>query len=220
MTSKEYKNNKEKLTVEDKKGYKYQINYNNFMCMKKKSLTKFHYSNIYTPTNIQLYFDENNINLKILDITPRNIKVKTDKIKFICECGKIFESNFQNIYYNKTKRCKNCSLRKSELEWKISDYLDKKKVKYIEQYSFDDCKIKRICKFDFYLPDYNLIIEVNGEQHYYENSNFRLSLYEQQIRDDYKKKYCIKNNIKYLEIPFWDIRNNNNYKIKIDKILS
>lgn len=214
-----YDNNKQKLPCIDKDGYKYEISYNK-ITHDNFSVAKFHYGNIYTPENIQLYFDKNNIGLKIKDLTPRKIKIKTDKIEFVCSCGNMFLSTFQNIYYNKTKRCRKCSLSKSELEHKISNYLDSKNVKYIEQYTFKNCKIKRNCRFDFYLPKYNSIIEVHGEQHYRENNDFELSLLEQKERDKYKKDYCLNNNIKYLEIPYWLIRNNkNSYKNKIDNFL-
>ena len=60
--------------------------------------------------------------------------------------------------------------------------------------------------FDFYLIDYNYVIEVNGGQHYYENKDYFHSsrtLQEQQEVDQYKKQFCIDNNIGYLELPFW-----------------
>ena len=35
----------------------------------------------------------------------------------------------------------------------------------------------------------------------------------------YKKQYCLNNNIKCVEIPFWKIQNSNEYKNIIDEIL-
>lgn len=43
-------------------------------------------------------------------------------------------------------------------------------------------------RYDFYLPDYNLIIEYNGEQHYLENKYFKVPLKEQQKSMQRKKK--------------------------------
>ena len=75
--------------------------------------------------------------------------------------------------------------------------------------------------FDFYLIDYNTVIEVNGSQHYYENKVFERSLREQQEIDIYKKKCCEEHNIKFVEIPFWLIlqSKSNTYKKIIDNII-
>ena len=45
--------------------------------------------------------------------------------------------------------------------------LSKKNIEYIHNWGKHDCKLgKGKAKFDFYLPNQNLIIEYDGEQHF------------------------------------------------------
>ena len=58
---------------------------------------------------------------------------------------------------------------------------------------------------DFYLPDLNLIIEMNGEQHYQYVEHFHTkdwTLEDQQIRDDTLRAYCKTHKISLLEIKY------------------
>lgn len=74
--------------------------------------------------------------------------------------------------------------------------------------------------FDFYLPNKNAVIEVNGQQHYYETKTFKQTLSDRQRVDNIKKEYCLKHNIKYIEIPYWLIVQSptETYKKIIDNI--
>ena len=38
--------------------------------------------------------------------------------------------------------------------------------KFLTQHKFNDCKFKKPLPFDFYLPEYNMCIEFDGEQHF------------------------------------------------------
>lgn len=69
-------------------------------------------------------------------------------------------------------------------------------------------------RYDFYLPDYNLIIEYDGEQHYFPVNFGRwdeLELQRQfnktQEHDRIKTQYCIDNHINLLRIPYWEKQN-------------
>lgn len=69
---------------------------------------------------------------------------------------------------------------------------------------------------DFYLPDINLIIEMNGEQHYQYVDHFHTkdwTLEDQQIRDDTLRAYCKTHRINLLEIKYDEI-------VRIPKILA
>ena len=58
---------------------------------------------------------------------------------------------------------------------------------------------------DFYLPGINLIIEMNGEQHYQYVEHFHTkdwTLEDQQIRDDTLRAYCKTHKISLLEIKY------------------
>lgn len=64
-----------------------------------------------------------------------------------------------------------------------------------------------LLSYDFYLPDYNLLIEFQGEQHekYIKGLHKTKKDFEkQQEHDRRKKQFTIDNNIKLLEIWYWD----------------
>ena len=63
--------------------------------------------------------------------------------------------------------------------------------------------------FDFYLPDYNLLIEFDGIQHYEIRGHFGGydGFVDTKIRDTIKNIYCKDNNIDLLRIPYWDYKN-------------
>ena len=68
--------------------------------------------------------------------------------------------------------------------------------------------------FDFYLSDYNMCIEYDGEHHYKptrfggmskEKAKDRFEF--QQQKDKIKNRYCQENKIKLLRIPYWEFDN-------------
>lgn len=69
-------------------------------------------------------------------------------------------------------------------------------------------------RFDFYLPDYNLFIEYDGEQHYmpinfggWNEEELQLKFEKTQYYDKLKNQYCEDNNIGLLRIPYWEKEN-------------
>ena len=108
----------------------------------------------------------------------------------------------------------NCKVNtgNSKYERKIYNHLKnlihKCQIIYFEHEKLLPVKYKRPLRADFYIVDNNLkpyIIEFNGTQHYSHNKLFHknTSLETINIRDNIKKKYCNKNNIKFLTIPFY-----------------
>lgn len=88
--------------------------------------------------------------------------------------------------------------------------LEKHNIKYISQKTFEDCfnpLSKGKFRFDFYLPDYNICIEYDGEQHFQEVSIFKDDLKTIQYRDKLKNQYCKKHNIDLIRIPYYNIKN-------------
>ena len=69
---------------------------------------------------------------------------------------------------------------------------------------------------DFYLPDYRMFIEMNGEQHYKNIAYFHQDSWtfeDQQIRDESLRQYSKRHNVRLLVIKYDEIK-------KIPKILS
>ena len=85
---------------------------------------------------------------------------------------------------------------------KIAEILTDKNIKYIREYKFEDCRNIKYLRFDFYLPDYNILIEYDGRQHFESidlwggDSEFE----KRKINDGIKNKYCKKNRIPLLRI--------------------
>jgi len=105
--------------------------------------------------------------------------------------------------------------------------LQVKRHKYFDWSKNVHSEIESLCgnkEYDFYLKDYNILIETNGLQHYKECNFSRRSYYEESENDKLKEKLAIENGIKeenYIVIDcryskFEYIKNNilNDKKIK------
>lgn len=106
--------------------------------------------------------------------------------------------------------CPSCKESKNEL--KIRNWLESKNILFDTQKTF---KGFGKYKFDFYLPDYNLCIEYDGEFHYlpltYRGAKTKDEainrLKAQNNRDNLKTKYCKDNKIRLIRIPYWKQKN-------------
>ena len=94
--------------------------------------------------------------------------------------------------------------RESKGEKKIRNFLNEKKIKFLPQYKFNNCKHILQLSFDFYLPEYNICIEYNGIQHYKPIEKFggKNQFLIQNKCDNIKKEFCLKNNIKLIIIKY------------------
>ena len=70
-------------------------------------------------------------------------------------------------------------------------------------------------RFDYFIIDINLLIEVDGEQHYrpvcfggVTKERAELNFKKSKERDRIKDNYCKKHNIKLLRIPYGEYKNN------------
>ena len=75
-------------------------------------------------------------------------------------------------------------------------YLDVLGVDYIREYKFKSLGLKR---FDFYLPEFNTVVEVHGIQHYQEVTGYMCHKTTKQS-DIEKRQFCKDNGIQYVEI--------------------
>jgi len=60
--------------------------------------------------------------------------------------------------------CPKCRTSKGERDIRI--FLQENNIKFQEQKSFDECRYIDKLRFDFYIPDYNILLEYQGEQHF------------------------------------------------------
>lgn len=74
--------------------------------------------------------------------------------------------------------------------------LENNDIKFISEKTFSDLKEKSYLRYDLYLPDYNILIEYHGEQHFNKNT---LYYSDELLRNDKRKfEYAINSNIKIL----------------------
>ena len=153
------------------------------------------------------YWSKNN-NKSPYEVFPYSNK----KYKFICEeCGKEFERSL--LHLNQTDIgvfCKECN--SSQLETKTKNVLKDYNIDYKTQVEYEDLLGlgNGNLSYDFYLPDYNLLIECQGEQHERFVKGFHETKkdFEKQLEHDKRKKqYAKEHNINLLEIWYYDIDN-------------
>lgn len=131
---------------------------------------------------------------------------KTAKLRHK-NCGFIFNiRNLGDLLNKRNRGCPKCYQFKSKGEQAILAFLEQHNIQYIPQKTFEPLN-KSKYRFDFYLPQFNLAIEYQGEQHYRDNGFSSDTLNVVQMRDQVKKQYCIDNNIELLEIPYWEYKN-------------
>lgn len=95
-------------------------------------------------------------------------------------------------------------INKSSGEIYVENLFIENNVNYISQCTFDNCKDIQVLPFDFYLPEYNTVIEYNGKQHYEPIDFFggKKAFEYTQKHDKMKINYCIENNINVIILPY------------------
>lgn len=154
------------------------------------------------------YIDEIGNKYGLLTVIEKYGKNQEGRILWRCKC----DCGNEKITLGKSLRAglvKSCGCIHSLGEQKINNILTELNINFISQKAFADLKsdLGRPLFFDFYLPDYNILIEYQGEQHYNYNNrgwntkeNFKLI----QRRDKLKRQYCVDHNILLIEIPYTD----------------
>lgn len=140
-----------------------------------------------------------------------------DKKTFLCECdcGNMFKTSKRALLQNISTHC-GCSKPISKGEIKIRELLTTNNTDFVSEHYFSDFRYvdsNRFPKFDFYLPEFNCIIEFDGRYHFEENSFFGTKD-EIENKDKLKTQYCLDNNINLIRIPYTHLK-----KLRIDDLL-
>lgn len=155
------------------------------------------------------FLKENGYKIKIIGNYTKGNAPTT----FLCDCGNVFTTTFHDVKWSKRIQCPECNNVMSKIERLTENYLRDLGMLFEMQKTFDGCKMKRLLRFDFYLPKLNTCIEVQGEQHY--KKKFYVKDWElTQRRDETKRDFCLKNGIKLIEVP-WYLYKDNQYKTYI-----
>lgn len=91
----------------------------------------------------------------------------TDRVKVKCNvCGNIWNPTARTLIRTvpHPSGCPKCSA--SYMEHKTIMYLNRHKINYEYPKKFKDLKDSQMLHYDFWLPDYNLLLELQGEQHF------------------------------------------------------
>jgi very-short-patch-repair endonuclease len=139
-------------------------------------------------------------------------------ITIICPIHGLFKQSVMK--HLQGQGCPFCN--ESKLEKEIAIFLEKNRIKFERQMKFSWLKLNKSLSLDFYLPDYNVAIECQGEQHYKPIERFGGEDEYSSIvkRDMVKKKQCINNGVKLLyytrfkKITGEDIYKNKNKLLK------
>lgn len=171
-------------------------------------------------------------------LDPWGISVQTNKGHIYLKCEKhgtysVLPSNFFKFGIV----CPECARErdKSRLQEKVENYIDNN-YNFNVTHEYNCSIIAKNPKTNRWLPYDNdviigsnhLIIEVMGDQHYYEKSGLirrhakrhgttpEQELSELQWRDEYKKQYALSQGYHYLAIPYWT-EQDESYKTLIDE---
>jgi very-short-patch-repair endonuclease len=128
----------------------------------------------------------------------------TMKVKIICSKHGMFEQTPNN--HLKGQGCPRCL--SSLGENKIIKWLNDNDLSFNHQQKFYGCKNKRSLSFDFYLPEHNICIEFDGEQHYKPHKRSKDKVKNEKsfemtkLNDLIKNEYCITNGIELIRIRY------------------
>lgn len=182
-------------------GYEWGVTPNNFLrgrrcpeCNRKKKrerLKIYHEKCKLTPDEVKE---------RIRNIPDKSVRVigeyngSHNGIKTECKkCKGIWYPRFTDLIGGLT-HCPFCN-NESNGEQLVRKYLKDCHIKFKRQKTFNDLIDKQHLSYDFYLPDYNVLIEYQGGQHYYPvewlGGNKR---FKKQLRHDAMKYQYAKNN--------------------------
>jgi len=123
------------------------------------------------------------------DIVPINVfRRSANKYNFICNfCNKVYNASLSNISVGYW-----CYCTKNKTEAKLYENLLPLYPRLITQFKQDWCKNITYLPFDFCIPEYKIIIELDGPQHFKQVSNW--STPEEQFDNDKYKEKCANDN--------------------------
>lgn len=212
-------NNIKHIPLEEYKGSSIKIK---FMCGKNNNhIFEIDPSSIYSDKNPCPYCSKRKVFIGETDMWTTNPKLASmladkedgykyfdgscNKVDWICpRCGSIIKNKIIKNVKTQGLSCPNCSDRLSYGEKFVYSLLEQLHINFIFDRTTSWSENKR---YDFYIPDYSLIIEIHGIQHYergfmFKNSKYVLRCVEDEKNNDiYKRNMALNNGIKnYIEL--------------------
>lgn len=122
---------------------------------------------IFTKSLEQFIADARKIHGDRYDYSKVEYKGAHQKVQIFCSDHGSFEQTPDTHINPPASGCPRCNESKGEKG--VAEFLDSIEVEFETQKRFPDCKHKRRLPFDFYLPDYDALIEFDGQQHFEPN---------------------------------------------------
>lgn len=192
------------------RGYNTKIPYTHTVCGKDHEITLAHFvagrrcprcSKVYEPSNEEfkervreLVGDEYTF-LEEYKTAKTKIKVRHERCRFVYS---VSPDNFL-----RGRRCPQC--KESRGEERIRLKLDDLGIDYIQEYEIKTgSEVVGKVRADFFLPEYNSIIEYDGEQHFgpVEIWGGEEQFEKQKKYDEVKYEYCLDNKIEILLVSY------------------
>lgn len=154
-----------------------------------------------------------------IKLNNKYINNKISKATVRCNiCNKDYTANVNVLEYRDVV-CTNCANNFNIAEERCKVYLHNLGINDIRgEVRFKDLIYKNNLRFDIFLPDYMMAIEIQGYHHYKpykysekeqdEVNKFKL----QQIKDQLKRDWCKKHNVLLIEIPYYKVRRESGVK--------
>lgn len=144
------------------------------------------------------------------ELLPENF-LATDKIQIVCKAHGLFWQK-PNSHISAKNGCRLCYESKGERA--IEQILLKNGYAHTREYRIEP----HLYRYDFYLPELNLLIEFHGQQHYQPIELFggEREFKETQRRDSKKRKLAIENGFGLIVLNYRDM--NSLEKILLRKI--
>lgn len=144
------------------------------------------------------------------DLKPSDVSYGSgQEVWWLCDKQHAYLAQVCGRTAKNPRGCPICNNSKGEL--RIFNWLNNNSILTERQKRFPDCKNKKPLPFDFYLPNKNICIEYDGEQHCYDSKwyegNARAGhnyedFLEIKLHDQIKTTYCLAQNIILIRIPY------------------
>lgn len=198
--------NSDYVEVEDVDGYKGFVTPAHVSSGKGMSKFDIRVNKKHYVDNVNHYAELNNLDIRCLSLVKKHHTRQS--LLFRCSCGNEFVTSLTYFQTGKA-RCEVCAKSISGYELTFKRYLDESGIKYIQQYALNQCRDTLPLPFDFFLPEYNCLIEIDGEGHYHP-CNFNRISYKRaketfditKRHDLIKDKFCKNNDINLLRMPY------------------
>lgn len=161
---KKYENINKKITVATQDGYLINVSLSNII--NSDNIDVFNKHNKFTIFNIKHYIKLNNIKSELLS---KIYKTSSSKLKFRCECGRVFYKSLNKFKDDNQTVCKECSIKSKNIKqtWDTEIFKQKIYEKYgndytiLGEYKTARTKLKvrhNKCGNEYYVQPHSLLI--------------------------------------------------------------